>query len=141
MTWLRYTCSNVDVHTVASLLKLYLRQLPEPLVPYGRYQEFLLCGQKLLSDRTQVAIGPSSGKLALTLALAASHSPSLAPPTGSGAAEESAVRAAVFKLQLAQLHLPVRAPLPWFPGPGLCANPDHPPGFCTRSRAAPAATG
>lgn len=41
---------------MASLLKLYLRQLPEPLVPYGRYQEFLLCGQKLLSDRTQVAV-------------------------------------------------------------------------------------
>ncbi|TKS83141.1 Rho GTPase-activating protein 24 [Collichthys lucidus] len=44
--------SSTDVHTVASLLKLYLRQLPEPLVPYSRYQEFLLCGQKLLSDRT-----------------------------------------------------------------------------------------
>ncbi|XP_068188231.1 rho GTPase-activating protein 24-like [Antennarius striatus] len=44
--------SGTDVHTVASLLKLYLRQLPEPLVPYGRYQEFLLCGRKLLSDRT-----------------------------------------------------------------------------------------
>ncbi|XP_029375572.1 rho GTPase-activating protein 24-like [Echeneis naucrates] len=45
--------SSTDVHTVASLLKLYLRQLPEPLVPYSRYQDFLLCGQKLRSDRTQ----------------------------------------------------------------------------------------
>ncbi|KAM9348760.1 rho GTPase-activating protein 24-like [Symphorus nematophorus] len=44
--------SSTDVHTVASLLKLYLRQLPEPLVPYSRYQEFLLCGQKLSTDRT-----------------------------------------------------------------------------------------
>ncbi|XP_073335082.1 rho GTPase-activating protein 24 [Pagrus major] len=44
--------SSTDVHTVASLLKLYLRQLPEPLVPYRRYQEFLLCGQKLSTDRT-----------------------------------------------------------------------------------------
>ncbi|KAG7217122.1 hypothetical protein INR49_027663, partial [Caranx melampygus] len=44
--------SSTDVHTVASLLKLYLRQLPEPLVPYSRYQDFLLCGQKLRSDRT-----------------------------------------------------------------------------------------
>ncbi|XP_041657974.1 rho GTPase-activating protein 24-like [Cheilinus undulatus] len=43
--------SNTDVHTVASLLKLYLRQLPEPLVPYRRYQDFLVCGQKLLNDR------------------------------------------------------------------------------------------
>ncbi|GLD46355.1 rho GTPase-activating protein 24-like isoform X1 [Lates japonicus] len=45
--------SSTDVHTVASLLKLYLRQLPEPLVPYSHYQDFLLCGQKLTSDRTQ----------------------------------------------------------------------------------------
>ncbi|KAI3374017.1 hypothetical protein L3Q82_022573, partial [Scortum barcoo] len=44
--------SGTDVHTVASLLKLYLRQLPEPLVPYSRYQDFLLCGQKLSIDRT-----------------------------------------------------------------------------------------
>uniref|UniRef100_A0A8C7YYN9 Si:ch211-247j9.1 n=1 Tax=Oryzias sinensis TaxID=183150 RepID=A0A8C7YYN9_9TELE len=27
--------STTDVHSVASLLKLYLRQLPEPLVPYN----------------------------------------------------------------------------------------------------------
>ncbi|XP_034539532.1 rho GTPase-activating protein 22-like [Notolabrus celidotus] len=45
--------SNTDIHTVASLLKLYLRQLPEPLVPYKRYQDFLLCGQKLMSDHKQ----------------------------------------------------------------------------------------
>nr|XP_020453984.1 rho GTPase-activating protein 25-like isoform X2 [Monopterus albus] len=44
--------SSTDVHTVASLLKLYLRQLPEPLVPYSYYQDFLLCAQKLKSDRT-----------------------------------------------------------------------------------------
>ncbi|KAM4547344.1 rho GTPase-activating protein 24-like [Fundulus diaphanus] len=44
--------SSTDVHTVASLLKLYLRQLPEPLVPYSHYQDFLLCGQKLLNDRS-----------------------------------------------------------------------------------------
>lgn len=49
-----FACSSTDVHTVASLLKLYLRQLPEPLVPYRRYQEFLLCGQRLSSDRTLV---------------------------------------------------------------------------------------
>uniref|UniRef100_A0A3Q2Y3K5 Rho-GAP domain-containing protein n=1 Tax=Hippocampus comes TaxID=109280 RepID=A0A3Q2Y3K5_HIPCM len=45
--------SNTDVHTVASLLKLYLRQLPEPLIPFSHYQDFLLSGQKLSSDRTQ----------------------------------------------------------------------------------------
>ncbi|KAK2828432.1 hypothetical protein Q5P01_019466 [Channa striata] len=44
--------SSTDVHTVASLLKLYLRQLPEPLVPYSHYKDFLLCGQKLKSDRS-----------------------------------------------------------------------------------------
>lgn len=29
-----------DVHTVASLLKLYLRELPEPLVPFVYYDKF-----------------------------------------------------------------------------------------------------
>lgn len=46
--------SSTDVHTVASLLKLYLRELPEPLVPFSRYQEYLICGKKIPSDREQV---------------------------------------------------------------------------------------
>ena len=29
-----------DVHTVASLLKLFLRELPEPLVPFDCYNYF-----------------------------------------------------------------------------------------------------
>ncbi|KAL0993848.1 hypothetical protein UPYG_G00114690 [Umbra pygmaea] len=45
--------SSTDVHTVASLLKLYLRELPEPLVPFSRYQDFLKCGQKILFERKQ----------------------------------------------------------------------------------------
>ncbi|KAJ8266000.1 hypothetical protein GJAV_G00124080 [Gymnothorax javanicus] len=44
---------STDVHTVASLLKLYLRELPEPVVPFSRYQDFLLCGEHILSDRKQ----------------------------------------------------------------------------------------
>ncbi|KAK2881901.1 rho GTPase-activating protein 24-like isoform X2 [Channa argus] len=44
--------SSTDVHTVASLLKLYLRQLPEPLVPYSHYKDFLLCAQKLTNDHS-----------------------------------------------------------------------------------------
>lgn len=51
-------CSTTDVHTVASLLKLYLRQLPEPLVPYSCYQNFLFCAQKLSTDRTLVTVPP-----------------------------------------------------------------------------------
>uniref|UniRef100_A0A673AC10 Rho GTPase-activating protein 25-like n=1 Tax=Sphaeramia orbicularis TaxID=375764 RepID=A0A673AC10_9TELE len=35
--------SDTDVHTVASLLKLYLRELPEPVVPWIQYQDFLDC--------------------------------------------------------------------------------------------------
>ncbi|XP_052411802.1 rho GTPase-activating protein 25 [Carassius gibelio] len=33
--------SDTDVHTVGSLLKLYLRELPEPVVPWTQYQDFL----------------------------------------------------------------------------------------------------
>lgn len=32
--------SSEDVHTVASLLKLYLRELPEPVVPFVFYQSY-----------------------------------------------------------------------------------------------------
>ncbi|KAL2092186.1 hypothetical protein ACEWY4_011984 [Coilia grayii] len=35
--------SDTDVHTVGSLLKLYLRELPEPVVPWCQYQDFLDC--------------------------------------------------------------------------------------------------
>ncbi|XP_029104448.1 rho GTPase-activating protein 22 isoform X1 [Scleropages formosus] len=42
--------SNTDVHTVASLLKLYLRELPEPVVPFAKYDDFLTCAQLLAKD-------------------------------------------------------------------------------------------
>ncbi|KAM4577165.1 rho GTPase-activating protein 25 isoform 2-T2 [Odontesthes bonariensis] len=42
--------SDTDVHTVASLLKLYLRELPEPVVPWTQYQEFLDCTNQLDSS-------------------------------------------------------------------------------------------
>uniref|UniRef100_A0A8C3HFU1 Rho GTPase activating protein 22 n=1 Tax=Chrysemys picta bellii TaxID=8478 RepID=A0A8C3HFU1_CHRPI len=44
-------CSNTDVHTVASLLKLYLRELPEPVIPFAKYEDFLSCGQLLSKDK------------------------------------------------------------------------------------------
>ncbi|KAJ7996445.1 hypothetical protein DPEC_G00237150 [Dallia pectoralis] len=47
---------STDVHTVASLLKLYLRELPEPLVPFSRYQDLLLCEQKISAERKQVCL-------------------------------------------------------------------------------------
>uniref|UniRef100_A0A8C8RKS1 Rho GTPase activating protein 22 n=1 Tax=Pelusios castaneus TaxID=367368 RepID=A0A8C8RKS1_9SAUR len=46
--------SNTDVHTVASLLKLYLRELPEPVIPFAKYEDFLLCGQLLSKDKGEV---------------------------------------------------------------------------------------
>ncbi|XP_048850839.1 rho GTPase-activating protein 24 isoform X2 [Brienomyrus brachyistius] len=45
--------SSTDVHTVASLLKLYLRELPEPVVPFSQYQDFLFCGKMIQADRKQ----------------------------------------------------------------------------------------
>ncbi|XP_049645712.1 rho GTPase-activating protein 24 isoform X2 [Suncus etruscus] len=47
--------SNTDVHTVASLLKLYLRELPEPVIPYAKYEDFLSCA-KLLSKEEEVGV-------------------------------------------------------------------------------------
>ncbi|CAK6955897.1 rho GTPase-activating protein 24 [Scomber scombrus] len=41
---------NTDVHTVASLLKLYLRELPEPVIPFHKYEEFLACAKLLGKD-------------------------------------------------------------------------------------------
>ncbi|XP_019573925.2 rho GTPase-activating protein 25 isoform X1 [Rhinolophus sinicus] len=44
---------DTDVHTVASLLKLYLRDLPEPAVPWSQYEGFLLCGQLMNADEAK----------------------------------------------------------------------------------------
>ncbi|XP_062934736.1 rho GTPase-activating protein 25 isoform X1 [Cynocephalus volans] len=44
---------NTDVHTVASLLKLYMRDLPEPVVPWSQYEGFLLCGQLMNADEAK----------------------------------------------------------------------------------------
>ncbi|KAM9065072.1 rho GTPase-activating protein 22 isoform X2 [Sarcophilus harrisii] len=45
--------STTDVHTVASLLKLYLRELPEPVIPFAKYEDFLSCAQLLSKDETE----------------------------------------------------------------------------------------
>ncbi|KAJ8250743.1 hypothetical protein COCON_G00226650 [Conger conger] len=42
--------STTDVHTVASLLKLYLRELPEPVIPFCQYLDFITCAQLLAKD-------------------------------------------------------------------------------------------
>ncbi|XP_028373092.2 rho GTPase-activating protein 25 isoform X3 [Phyllostomus discolor] len=44
---------DTDVHTVASLLKLYLRDLPEPVVPWSQYEGFLLCGRLMNTDEAK----------------------------------------------------------------------------------------
>uniref|UniRef100_A0AAV2LSB7 Rho GTPase-activating protein 24 n=2 Tax=Knipowitschia caucasica TaxID=637954 RepID=A0AAV2LSB7_KNICA len=44
---------NTDVHTVASLLKLYLRELPEPVIPFSKYEDFLTCAQLLAKDEEE----------------------------------------------------------------------------------------
>uniref|UniRef100_A0A8C6ZVL3 Rho GTPase-activating protein 24 n=1 Tax=Nothoprocta perdicaria TaxID=30464 RepID=A0A8C6ZVL3_NOTPE len=50
--------SNTDVHTVASLLKLYLRELPEPVIPFAKYEDFLSCGQLLSKDEGEKVFLP-----------------------------------------------------------------------------------
>ncbi|XP_024861356.1 rho GTPase-activating protein 25 isoform X2 [Kryptolebias marmoratus] len=45
--------SDTDVHTVASLLKLYLRELPEPVVPWSQYQDFLDCTNLMDSSSSE----------------------------------------------------------------------------------------
>ncbi|XP_073684768.1 rho GTPase-activating protein 22 [Garra rufa] len=57
--------SNTDVHTVASLLKLYLRELPEPVVPFCKYEDFLTCAQILAKDEEEGI--QELGKLVTTL--------------------------------------------------------------------------
>ncbi|XP_059386348.1 rho GTPase-activating protein 22 isoform X1 [Carassius carassius] len=57
--------SNTDVHTVASLLKLYLRELPEPVVPFCKYEDFLTCAQILARDEEEGI--QELGKLVTTL--------------------------------------------------------------------------
>lgn len=51
-----FSSRDTDVHTVASLLKLYLRDLPEPVVPWSQYDGFLLCGQLMNSDEAKVCM-------------------------------------------------------------------------------------
>ncbi|XP_078284840.1 rho GTPase-activating protein 25-like [Rhinoraja longicauda] len=41
---------DTDVHTVASLFKLYFRELPEPVIPWSQYEDFLACSQMLDSS-------------------------------------------------------------------------------------------
>lgn len=55
------------MHTVASLLKLYLRELPEPVVPFARYEDFLSCAQLLTKDEGEVSgsWGPGLGGRAM----------------------------------------------------------------------------
>nr|XP_004555922.2 rho GTPase-activating protein 22 isoform X1 [Maylandia zebra] len=43
--------SSTDIHTVASLLKLYIRELPEPIIPFSKYTQFLSCAQLLTKDK------------------------------------------------------------------------------------------
>lgn len=51
---LSFSYSSTDCHTVASLLKLYIRELPEPIIPFSKYTQFLSCAQLLAKDKEMV---------------------------------------------------------------------------------------
>jgi len=53
---LPFSYSSTDVHTVASLLKLYIRELPEPIIPFSKYTQFLSCAQLLTKDKEMVIL-------------------------------------------------------------------------------------
>lgn len=42
--------SDTDIHTVASLFKLYLRELPEPVFPWSQYEDCLACESTIAID-------------------------------------------------------------------------------------------
>nr|XP_033803521.1 rho GTPase-activating protein 25 [Geotrypetes seraphini] len=44
---------TTDVHTVASLFKLYLRELPEPVIPWAQYEDFLSSAQLMSIDEVK----------------------------------------------------------------------------------------
>ncbi|XP_052265586.1 rho GTPase-activating protein 24-like isoform X1 [Dreissena polymorpha] len=44
---------EVDVHSVASLLKQFLRELPECLIPFNRYQEFMNIAMRFQGQKSQ----------------------------------------------------------------------------------------
>lgn len=41
---------------MASLLKLYIRELPEPIIPFSKYAQFLSCVQILTKDMEMVTL-------------------------------------------------------------------------------------
>lgn len=48
----KLSLDEVDVHSVASLLKQYLRELPECLIPYKFYQEFMNIAMKFQGTKS-----------------------------------------------------------------------------------------
>lgn len=38
------------------MLKLYLRELPEPVIPFAKYEDFLTCAQLLAKDEEEVSV-------------------------------------------------------------------------------------
>ena len=41
---------TTDVHTIASLLKCYLRELPDPVIPFEQYEALLSAAKLTQSD-------------------------------------------------------------------------------------------
>lgn len=68
---------NLDEHVTGGLFKIYLRELPNPLVPYSYYSAFTACKQSVEQFREVISSLPIVNQYLLRLSLCVFHHISL----------------------------------------------------------------
>lgn len=51
-----FPCEYLDAHTIAGVLKSYLRDLPEPLLTYQLFDQFIAASQRPTDEQRKAAI-------------------------------------------------------------------------------------